>query len=56
MSKRWNYKVLEMKVTWRGLSTEAMEAVLAQWGQQGWELTSTVWTGAVLKMFLKKEA
>ena len=55
MSRRWNYKVVEIKPTWRGVTADAAEAALSQWGQQGWELVSTVWTGMALRLFLKKE-
>ena len=56
MSSRWNYKVVEIKPTWRGsVTAEAAEAELVQWGQQGWELVSTVRLGMSLQLFLKKE-
>lgn len=56
MSSRWSYKVVQIKPTWRGVTAEAAETALAQLGQQGWELVSTVWTGMALQLFFKKEA
>lgn len=56
MSRRWNYKVVELKPTWRGsVTVEAAEAEMSQWGQQGWELVSTVLVGISLRLFFKKE-
>ncbi|TBR09527.1 MAG: DUF4177 domain-containing protein [Lysobacter sp.] len=53
--RRWSYKVVEVKPTWRGVTAEALDTVLAQLGQQDWELVSAAPMGMAVRLFLKKE-
>ena len=55
MSKRWAYKVVEVKPQWLGLKAEQIEGTLAQLGQQGWELVSVAAHGVGALLYLKKE-
>ncbi|MHC9086506.1 DUF4177 domain-containing protein [Luteimonas sp. RIT-PG2_3] len=52
MSKRWQYKVVEVKPTWLGVKPEHIEAQL---GLQGWELVSVTPHGMGVRLYLKKE-
>lgn len=56
MSKRWNYKVVEVKPTWLGLKPKQLEDALSQLGAMGWELVSVTQTGMAAFLYLKKEA
>ena len=58
MSRRWSYKVLELKYKVFGEAmTERAQQELDKLGQQGWELVSTLQSAAdSLRMFLKKES
>ncbi|WP_119717725.1 DUF4177 domain-containing protein [Cognatilysobacter tabacisoli] len=55
MSKRWSYKVVQVKQKWSGIKPADIEATLAPLGQLGWELVSSVHTGLVVLLYLKKE-
>lgn len=56
MSKRWQYKVVEVKPTMFGIKPEQIEAQLAQLGLQGWELVSVTPHGMAVRLYLKKES
>lgn len=53
--KRWTYKVVQVKPSWRGIAPGTAEATLAQLGQQGWELVNAVQMGMSTWLYLKKE-
>jgi len=53
MSRRWSYKVVELKSTFLGLKAEAVQA-LNQWGAQGWELVNVQNQGLNLRLYLKR--
>lgn len=55
MSRRWQYKVLEVKPSWMGLKAANIEEKLAPLGQQGWELVVAVQHGLATWLYLKKE-
>lgn len=55
MSKRWSYKVVEVKPQWLGVKPKQLEEALAVLGQQGWELVSVMTTGVNAMLYLKKE-
>jgi hypothetical protein len=55
MSKRWQYKVVEVKGGLTGLKPGRIEEVLAPLGMQGWELASAVQHGLSTWLYLKKE-
>jgi hypothetical protein len=55
MSKRWQYKVVEIKAGFLGLKAAHIEERLGQLGMQGWELVSTVQHGLGTWLYLKKE-
>ena len=55
MSRRWSYKVVEVKHRWTGLKSADNEATLATHGQLGWELVSAVHSGLLVLLYLKKE-
>jgi len=59
MSRRWNYKVVELKYkVFGGSMSDRAQQELDKLGQQGWELVSTQQSSAMdtLRLFLKKEA
>jgi hypothetical protein len=56
MSKRWSYKVVEVKPQWLGIKPKQMEETLAALGQQGWELVSVAHVGMTVYLYLKKDA
>lgn len=56
MSKRWNYKVVEVKPPFLGIKPRQVEETLAQLGVQGWELVQVVPNGLSTWLYLKKEA
>jgi hypothetical protein len=56
MSKRWSYKVVELKPQWLGIKPKQLEESPASPGQQGWELASVTHTGMTAMLYLKKEA
>jgi phosphoglycolate phosphatase-like HAD superfamily hydrolase len=55
VSKRWSYKVVEMKPQWLGIKAKQLEETLAALGQQGWELVSVTTNGMNAMLYLKKE-
>lgn len=55
MSKRWTYKVVEVKAPFLTLKTELLQDTLNQLGLQGWDLVSTLAYGTSVRLFLKKE-
>lgn len=55
MSRRWQYKVVEVKSHFFGLKPKQVEDVLAQLGTQGWELVQAVAQGMSTWLYLKKE-
>ena len=55
MSKRWSYKVVEVKPQWLGIKPKQIEDTLASLGAQGWELVSTTLMAATVILYLKKE-
>ena len=56
MSKRWSYKVVEVKPQWLGIKPKQLEETLAPLGQQGWELVSVISHGVGTLLYLKKES
>lgn len=56
MNKRFNHKVVEVKTKFPGLRPKQLEEVLAQLGNQGWELVSAVHLAFGVWLYLKKEA
>lgn len=55
MSKRWQYKVVDLKPGFLGIKREQVEETLAALGQQGWELVTAIQSGLALRLYLKKE-
>lgn len=55
MSKRFNYKVVEVKAKFPGLRPKQLEEVLASLGNQGWELVSVAQLAFAAWLYLKKE-
>lgn len=56
MSKRWQYKVIEIEVHVFGKSmTERALAELNRMGSQGWELSGVAGSEHRWRLFLKKE-
>src|SRR5690606_8531999 len=55
MSRRWQYRIHEIKPKFLGLKAVDIEEELSRLGQQGWELVSVVQTGMLLRCYLKKE-
>ena len=55
MSRKWTYKVVELKAPFLVLKTEVVQDTLNQLGLQGWELVSTLAYGTSVRLFLKKE-
>ncbi|GAB3358035.1 DUF4177 domain-containing protein [Lysobacter tyrosinilyticus] len=55
MSRRFNYKVVEVKPKFLGLRPKQLEETLSQLGNQGWELVNVVQTGFGTWLYLKKE-
>ena len=59
MSKRWQYKVVELPFKWfGGKVADRMQAELDRLGGQGWELVSVVQASSAdtTRMYFKKEA
>lgn len=56
MSKRWNYKVVQIKPHWMGLKPSQIEETLAPLGTMGWELVAVTPIGLYAYLYLKKEA
>lgn len=54
-SKRWTYKVVNIKPQFTGMKPEQIETALNQLGSQGWELVSIKMTGFLTVAVLKKE-
>ena len=55
MSKRWQYKVVEIKPQLFSVKPEHVEERLTQLGMQGWELVSVIQIGMNTRLYLKKE-
>ena len=55
MSKRWSYKIVEVKTHFFGPKPAAVAEVLNQHGVQGWELVSVAQAGMRVWLYLKKE-
>ncbi|TXH63981.1 MAG: DUF4177 domain-containing protein [Thermomonas sp.] len=55
MSKRWAYKVVEVKPQWLSIKPKQIEDALAALGTQGWELVSTSLMATTVLLYLKKE-
>ena len=55
MSRRWTYKVVEVKAPFLVLKSEVLQDTLNQLGLQGLELVSTMPYGTSVRLFLKKE-
>lgn len=58
MSKRWSYKVVEVKVKlFAGALSARVQQELDKLGPQGWELVSVVQASPVdsVRLYLKKE-
>ena len=55
MSKRWTYKVVDVKPKFLGLKPEDVQEALIQLGAQGWELVQVVPVGLIVRLYLKKE-
>ena len=55
MSRKWTYKVVEVKAPFLTLKTEVLQETLNQLGLQGWDLVSTLAYGPSVRLFLKKE-
>lgn len=55
MSRRWQYRVHEIKAKFMGIRSVDIEEELSRLGQQGWELVSVVQAGVLLCCFLKRE-
>lgn len=54
-SRRWSYKVVQVKPRMLGLRSGDVEATLAQLGQTGWELVNAVQVGLYTWLYMKKE-
>lgn len=55
MSKRWQYKVVDVKATWSGMKPADIEEKMNPLGQQGWELVAAVQQGTTVRLYLKRE-
>lgn len=55
MSRRWTYRVVEVKAPFLTLKTDLVQDTCNQLGQQGWELVSTMPYGTSVRLFFKKE-
>lgn len=55
MSRKWTYKVVDVKATFVIVKTETVQEALNQLGLQGWELVSTQLSGTTVRLYLKKE-
>ncbi len=56
MSKRWNYKLVEVKPKWLGVKPRQIEDTLVPLGAMGWELVSVTQVALNTYLYLKKEA
>lgn len=59
MSKRWNYKVVELPFKmFAGKVADRIQAELDRYGAQGWELVSVVQASPAdaIRLYFKKEA
>ena len=56
MSKRWHYKVVEVKPSWLSIKPKQLEETLASLGAQGWELVTVTYVATTAMLYLKKEA
>lgn len=55
MSKRWTYKVVEIKPKWLSVNAKQVEEALAPLGSLGWELVSVTQIANATYLYLKKE-
>ena len=55
MSRKWTYKVVDVKATFVVVKAELVQDTLNQLGLQGWELVSTQLSGTMVRLYLKKE-
>ena len=55
MTRRWQYRIHEIKPKFLGLKPADIEEDLSRLGQHGWELVSVVQAGMVVRCYLKKE-
>jgi len=55
MSRRWQYRIHEIKAKFLGLKAVDIEEELSRLGQQGWELVSVVQAGTLLRCYMKRE-
>ncbi len=55
MSRRWSYKVVEVKGNWTGMKAGDAEEALVPLGLQGWELVAVVPFGTSVRLYLKRE-
>jgi hypothetical protein len=39
----WEYRAETMGSAWSGLKDEDLEAILNEWGSEGWEIISAFW-------------
>jgi hypothetical protein len=55
---RWEYKVLNVSVTWRSWRRsqwdQSLTETLNREGMQGWELVNSQWTGMQLNLIMKR--
>ena len=58
MSRRWTYKVVEVKAPFLVLKSEVLQDTLNQLGLQGWELVSVVQASPAdaTRLYFKKPA
>lgn len=40
-TKQWEYRVQTVGSLWSGIKAEELEALLNEWGEEGWEVVST---------------
>ena len=55
MSRKWTYKVVDVKATFVVVKADLVQETLNQLGLQGWELVSTQLSGTMVRLYLKKE-
>ncbi len=55
---RWEYKVLNVSVTWRALRRSQWDQLVTETlnreGMQGWELVNAHWAGMQLNLIMKR--
>lgn len=55
MSRRYSYKVVDVKATWLDVKAQAVEDTLNQLGLQGWELVTAQQVSMSIRLYLRKE-